>query len=244
MTVKVDMEGRHHQKQIRDDYAFTVFEDEHWFALACWVYRRAWNTNERPIVLFDLATHRLVETRILLPGVSRLERLVSDVRGRVAARQYKMLAALPSPAQKRVLQDLVVVEQGKRVSRLDQLRKSPTDVSSAGVGKALDRHVDLRVLGASTWDMSDIPAGKVAALARFANAARAQAVADLAGDRKLATLVAFAATMDPLSADEAIEMFDLAVGDLVRTSGSRPTRNGCAPSRTWTRPRSCSAKSG
>ncbi|MEV4177667.1 DUF4158 domain-containing protein [Nonomuraea sp. NPDC049709] len=87
-------------------------EDEHWFALAYWVYRRAWSTNERPIVLFDPATHRLLEARILLPGVSRLERLVSDVRGRVAARQYKMLAALPSPPQKRLLQNLVVVAEG------------------------------------------------------------------------------------------------------------------------------------
>jgi Domain of unknown function (DUF4158) len=112
------------------------------------VYRRAWSTNERPIVLFDLATHRLVEARILLPGVSTLERLVSEVRGRVASRQYKMLAALPSPTQKSALDGLVVVADGKRVSRLDQLRKSPTDVSSAGVGKALDRRLDLRALGA------------------------------------------------------------------------------------------------
>ncbi|MFF4621636.1 hypothetical protein [Nonomuraea jabiensis] len=50
-----------------------------------------------------------------------------------------------------------------------------------------------------------VPAGKVAALARFAQAARAKAVADLAGDRKLATLGAFAVTFEPRSADEAIE---------------------------------------
>ncbi|MFI7461333.1 MFS transporter [Nonomuraea sp. NPDC049646] len=78
--------------------------------------------------------------------------------------------------------------------------------------------MELRGLGAAAWDLSAVPAGKVAALARFAKAARAKAVADLAGDRKLATLVAFAAVMEPVSADEAIEVFDLAMGDLVRTS--------------------------
>ncbi|MCW2917315.1 MAG: transposase Tn3 family protein [Actinomycetia bacterium] len=214
-----------HQEAIRTAYGYSKLEDERWFALACWLYRRTWTTNERPFVLFDLATHRLVEARILLPGVTTLERLVSDIRERVSLRQYKMLAALPSPTQTLALEDLVTVTEGQRVSKLDRLRKSPTDVSGAGVAKALDRHVELRNLGAATWNMSDIPAGKVAALARFAKAARAKAVADLSGDRKLATLVAFAATMDPVSADEAIEVFDLAVSDLVRTSAFKADKN-------------------
>ncbi|WP_031170207.1 DUF4158 domain-containing protein, partial [Streptosporangium roseum] len=125
-----------HQEQIRTGYGFTAFEGEQWFALACWLYKRAWTTGERPIVLFDLATHRLVEAKVLLPGVTTLERMI-------------------------------------------------------------------------------------AALARFA---RAQAVAELAGDRKLATMVAFAATMDPQSADEAIEVFDLALGDLLRTSAFKANK--------------------
>ncbi|WP_431918861.1 hypothetical protein [Nonomuraea jabiensis] len=131
------------------------------------------------------------------------------------------MASLPSPNQKGVLEDLVTVAEGRRISGLDRLRKSPTDVSGAGVGKALERHVELRGLGASAWDLSAVPAGKVAALARFAKAARAKAVADLAGDRTLATLVAFAAVMEPVSADEAIEVFDLAMGDMLRTSAHR-----------------------
>ncbi|MEV0513828.1 DUF4158 domain-containing protein [Nonomuraea sp. NPDC050405] len=160
-------------------------------------HRRDRVRRERPIVLFDLATHRLVEAKILLPGVTTLERLIAALRERVAARQYALLAAAPSPNQAAVLENLVKVEQGRRVSRLDRLRKSPTDVSSTGLVKALDRHVELRDLGAAGWDLSAVPPGKIAALARFAHAARAQAVADLAGDRKLATLVAFAATMAP-----------------------------------------------
>jgi TnpA family transposase len=70
-----------------------------------------------------------------------------------------------------------------------------------------------------------VPPGRIAALARFAKAARAQAVAELAEDRRLATLVAFAATMEPVAADEAIEVFDLLMGDLVRTSGFRASKD-------------------
>lgn len=210
-----------HQAQIRDVYGYETFGPGQWWALARWLYLRAWHTNERPSVLFDLATNRLVEGKVLLPGVTVLERLVAGVREQTAARQYRLLAAAPSPAQRTVLEQLVVVEAGRRVSRLDRLRRSPTDVSGAGVVRALDRYVEIDGLGAAGWDLSGVPAGRIAALARFANAARAQAVAELTDTRRLATLVAFAATMRSAAADEAIEVFDLVVGDLVRTSGSR-----------------------
>jgi hypothetical protein len=105
------------------------------------------------------------------------------------------------------------------------LRRSPTDISSTGLVKALERAVDLRKLGADSWDLKGVPHGRVAALARFAKAARAQAVAELPDDRRMATLVAFTATMGPVAADEAIEVFDLLMGDLVRTSGHRAERD-------------------
>ncbi len=217
-----DREARwDHQAQIRGAYGYTPFGPAAWLALARWLYTRAWTANERPSVLFDLATNRLVTAKVLLPGVTVLERLVAAVRDRTAARAFRLLAAAPSPAERTRLERLVAVEPGRRVSELDRLRRSPTDASGPGVVKALDRFVQLRALGAGRWDLQAVPRGRVAALARFAKAARAQAVAELADDRRLATLVAFAAELEPTAADEAIEVFDMLVGDLVRLSGYR-----------------------
>ncbi|TMR98783.1 hypothetical protein [Nonomuraea basaltis] len=84
------------------------------------------------------------------------------------SREYRPLAAAPSPRQRRALEDLVLVEEGRRASKLDRLRRSPTDVSGAGVAKVVDRHLNLRALGATTWDLSAVPSGRIAALARFA----------------------------------------------------------------------------
>src|SRR6266511_2717510 len=184
-----------------------------------WLYVRAWQAGERPSVLFDLAANRLVEAKVLLPGVTVLERLVAAVRDRTAARAFRLLATAPSPLERARLLGLVDVAPGQRVSDLDRMRKSPVDISGAGVVKALDRYTQIAALGAGGWDLSAVPPGRVAALARFAKAARAQAVDELAPDRRLATLVAFAADMEPTAADEALEVFDLLVGDMVRLSG-------------------------
>jgi hypothetical protein len=137
-----------------------------------------------------------------------LERLVSAIRERTTERQFRLLAAVPTDEEKAILEGILLPEGSRRVSKLDRMRRSPTDISSNGLVKALERYVDLRELGAAGWDLSAVPPGRVAALARFAKAARAQAVAELSDDRRLATLVAFAATMGRGRGDRGVRPAD------------------------------------
>lgn len=153
-----------------------------------------------------------------------LERLVSGSRERAEKRLWATLAAAPTEEQAACLQRLVVVPASKRLSELDRLRRSPRDITARGVSKALERYEALNTLGGTAWDLSAIPRGRLQALVRFARAARAQAVSDLGGDRRLATLVAFAAVMPQIAADEAIEVFDLVMGDLIRSSSTKMTK--------------------
>ena len=67
-----------HTVVICQTYDYTQFSDHpgHWRLLR-WLYARAWWSEETPSVLFDQTTAYLVDHKILLPGVSRLERLVA-----------------------------------------------------------------------------------------------------------------------------------------------------------------------
>jgi hypothetical protein len=105
-------------------------------------------------------------------------------------------------------------------------------------------HVELRDLGGAGWDLSAVPPVKIAALARFAHAARAQAVAELAGDRKPATLVAFAATMAPSRPTRRSRCSTWRSATCCAPRRSKRARSGCAPSKTSTPRRSCCARCG
>nr|WP_237533060.1 DUF4158 domain-containing protein [Streptomyces sp. SID685] len=84
-----------HQEQIRTAYGYTKFEFDQWSTLARWLYQQAWIGSERPTLLFDLATKRLVDKKVVLPGVTVLERLVSGTRERAEKRLWATLADAP-----------------------------------------------------------------------------------------------------------------------------------------------------
>lgn len=208
-----------HALDITMRFGYRTFDQqpEKWRLLR-WLYERAWLTAERPSVLFDLATARLVDKKILLPGVTTLARMVSSVRERAENRLYTILASLPSPKQAENLERLLLVEEGSRQSKLDRLRHGPTRFSAPALLAALERLMEIRALDVGGIDISRLPYGRVKTLARYAAGARAQALSRLSADRQTATLLSFAHVLEETAQDDALDVLDLLVADLVRNS--------------------------
>jgi hypothetical protein len=72
-----------HEKEIRDRYGYQGFNDPFLqFRLNRWLYARCWTGIDRPSVLFDRSIAWLLANKVLLPGLTVLERAVARVRSR------------------------------------------------------------------------------------------------------------------------------------------------------------------
>ena len=116
-----------------------------------------------------------------------------------------------------------------------------------------------------------MPAGRLKALARHAASSWAAVIARMPRDRRVATLLAFARTFEATALDDALDLLDLIVTDLLaqakltgekerlrtlrdldaaalqlrkpaRSCSTRPARPGCGPSSSPASPSSNSRK--
>jgi hypothetical protein len=210
-----------HGPRIRERYGYRWFADAPVsFRLNRFLYALCWTGTDRPSVLFDRATAWLIAAKVLLPGLSVLERAVARVRSRAADRLFRRLARHLTPEQRAQLDALVTVPEGARRSPLDRLRDGPFIRSGPEIGRAVARLDEIRAIGRGLPEVDRLPPSKVTALARFAAAARAQAVARLPDDRRAATLLAFVRTLEASATDDVIDLFDAVATAMFAQAGT------------------------
>lgn len=205
-----------HLPRIRQHYGYRTYTDDGVaFRLNRFLYALCWTGSDRPSVLFDRAVAWLLEAKVLLPGRSVLERAVARVRVRATDRLYKLLIGAMTPEQRTRLGSLVAVPQGERQSPLDRLRDGPYTQSGREISRAVDRLEEIRSLANGLPSIDRLPPGRVTALARFASAAKAQAVSRMPDDRRAATLLAFIRTLEASAGDDVIDLFDAVTTSMV-----------------------------
>jgi len=123
-----------HAAEIQDRYAYFMFTDPRvGLRLARWLYAHCWTGTDRPGELFKRATAWLLENKVLLPGVTVLERFIMQLRSRVEKHLWRTLARNVTPEQKHRLLELLTSAEGERSSRLEKLRSGPVRVSGPGL---------------------------------------------------------------------------------------------------------------
>ncbi len=204
-----------HAAEIRRRHGYREFTDPFaHFRLARWLYALCWTGTDRPSVLFDRATAWLVTEKVLLPGASALERLVARIRARAARRLWRTLARDVTREQRAQLDALLLAGEDGRPSPLDRLRDGPYLRSGAELSRAVARLDEVRRLTLGLPGTAHVPPGRVAALARFATVAKAQAVARLPKERRAATLLAFVRMLEASAQDDVLDLFDIVVTTL------------------------------
>jgi len=200
---------RRHIEEICLHYGYHEFtEPLIGFRFTRWIYTHCWTGTDRPSVLFDRATTWLLAHKILLPGVSILERFIARLRDRVEERLWKCLCKQFTEQQQIKLEELLLVPEDSRRSWFDQLRTSPTRNSGPSLVYSLDRLEKIRNYGIGFPLVNSAPQSRITALARFASRAKVTAISRLPKFRRLATLAAFMQTLEASALDDALDILN------------------------------------
>ena len=193
---------KRHRQFIREHYGYEEFHrSQKTFALLRRLYARVWLTPERPLALFDFATTWLVQNKVLLPGATVLERMVARIINSANERLWQALAQLLR------LLALLELEEGRRISRLEWLRREERRASSRTIVSAIHRLQAIRALGVGEIDLSALPLGRIKAMARYGLLAWAQTIENLEESRRLATLLVLAQELEATVQDEVLDLF-------------------------------------
>jgi TnpA family transposase len=175
---------------------------------------RDWLANEalaqdRPIVLSHMARERFYQLRLVRPGLTVIERsLVAAAHDDAREETARRVAPLLSAERRRQLDGLLEVDTGLGAARATWSRHLPVQASPRVFNDEMDKLAFLRDLGAGEWDLSALPAERVAVLARWAQEASNQALAQSSEERRYPALLAFGAERLAGVIDGLVDLFD------------------------------------
>jgi hypothetical protein len=164
-----------HLALIRKRYGFTDFADNGpaRFRLTRWLYALCWSGDDDPGPLVERAASWLVVNKVLLPGVSILERFVGRIRDRAQKRLWKRLVAALDNKQRERIAKLFDEGNESDFAALDALRTVPTQRSSGEFLHHLDRLEAIRAFDLRPSPPRGVPAASLERLARVARAGKA-----------------------------------------------------------------------
>ena len=199
-----------HQLLIRRVYGwvdFTVVEAD----FVRWMSARAWTSGDGPKAIFVDAMGWLRRRKVLLPGVTTLVRLIARLRQEAAERLWGGLEVLVTGSQRYVLEQLLEVPRGSRVSDLKRWRKGVIPrASGPSIVKALDQVAEVTGLGLAEVGVEDmVPQQRLDELAKYGMRADASTLRRHPPGRQVATLLATVRHLEGKSVDDALELLDL-----------------------------------
>ena len=210
---------KRHAAMIREVYGFREITDDAGarFRLIRWLYTLCRSGDDRPSLLVDRATAWMLSHKILLPGITTIERLVARVRDRAHRRLWQNLLNALSDEQ-RLKIDLLLDGTASSLQTLDELRKPPTKRMNSELLRHFRRIDDIRAYGLAPAEPGLVSNALVMRLARIARTMRPSAIAAASEPRRTAIVAALFHVLDAAALDDAVELFDALAADIFRTA--------------------------
>jgi hypothetical protein len=201
---------REHRPLVREHAGFVAGGERELEPVRDWLTERALE-HERPSLLFAEACGELRPRRIERPAVATLMRLVAWARERAHELTVARLEAQLTELVRRTLDGLLTADGAQ--SRHAWLRSRPTSVTAGALRRELDKRTFLiETVGADRFDLSGLSPNRRAWLAQTGRQSTNQALTRLAPQRRYPVLMCFCVEALECATDDALEVFDRALG--------------------------------
>lgn len=180
--------------------------------LTHWLLQRALE-HDKPTLLLQLACEQLHRQRIVRPGITRLERIVSTARQQAQDKTYQLLMPILTPSRRDWLDALLEPEADTGRTRLSWLRAPATSANAQQILTVLEKITFLHDNGMADWDMSMLNPNRLKYLAQLGRKANNQSLQRYSTKRRYPILVAFLKQALQRLSDEVVEMYDQCLWD-------------------------------
>jgi hypothetical protein len=178
-----------HYQAVQDLLGFHRASEQDLQVLTAWLTERALE-HDKPTLLLRLACERLQRSKIVRPGLTRLEKVVAGARAQANLATYERLRPLLTEERRQRLDDLLVVDSAPARTPLRWLRQTATANSAPEILDALAKLNYLRALGANAWDLGAINPNRLKFLAQVARKSTRQMLQRAPAERRYPVLAA------------------------------------------------------
>jgi len=140
-----------------------------------WLMERALE-HDKPTLLFQLAREKLLQERILRPGVTSLERLIVGVRQAAETETYRRLEPLLVESRRALLDTVSAVDETRGRSPLAWLQQGAVSNSPKAILGAIEKLEFLKDHGVQQWDITAVTPNRRKFLAQLARRSTNQAL--------------------------------------------------------------------
>ncbi|QOY37630.1 Tn3 family transposase [Anaerobacillus isosaccharinicus] len=197
-----------HLEEIRQLYGYTNFNPSVYRIFSKFLLKYALQSDNITFLITTLIDE-LRKNKVILPGITTIERMVWETRKRAEKKTYKVLIASISGLQKRSLLDLITVpNQRSKRTPLAWLREIPGQSSPDAFLKVVERLRYLHDLNLKV-NTENVHPNRLLQLARVGSRYDSNSFKKFANnDKKIAILVAHLHSLKQSLIDQAIEIHD------------------------------------
>lgn len=198
---------REHQQWVMDHLEFRWLQEHDEEVLAAWLTQRALE-NERPSVLLQQATERLYKQRIVRPGITTLEEMVTTARQQADKETYRRLSTSLNKASRQKLDTLLQPDSTSGETPLVWLRRPARGYSADDILESIAKLVMTQTWEIDAWQLTHIPRARVQHLAQIARHSSNQALQRRTAYQRYPMLMAFLADAREKLTDEILDLYD------------------------------------